>query len=116
MSKENRCGAGSTGKRSSRLATRSGSPATSPRGSTMPTATASSTGTSSPTTCSSTTGELVLAAAVREDDGEPSVRIGRALAGHLRFDGDRLDHGAGEGQAIGSRDGAGDDVGGGADL
>src|SRR5207253_4030206 len=60
--------------------------------------------------------ELVLAAAVREHDGEPPARVRGALPGDLGLERDRLDHGPGERLAVGARDGPRDDVGRGADL
>src|SRR5205807_4152023 len=60
--------------------------------------------------------ELILPAAVREEDGEAPAGVRSALTRHLAFEGCRLDGRSRQRLVVGARDGAGDDVGGRADL
>src|SRR5438477_392169 len=60
--------------------------------------------------------ELVLAAAVREEDGEASARVRGALTRHLGFERRRLDGRSGQRLVVGAGDSTGDDIGRGADL
>src|SRR5205823_1837970 len=60
--------------------------------------------------------ELVLPAAVREEDGEASTGVRGPLARHLGFERRRLDDRSRQRLVVGARDGTGDDVGGRADL
>src|SRR5439155_13072886 len=60
--------------------------------------------------------ELILPAAVGEEDGEASAGVRGALARHLGFEGRRLDDCARQRLVVGARDGTGDDVGGRAHL